>query len=77
MQNGTVNTMLKMVCVFSENKNDCQKQRKKHGHLQKREFKTKTVATALQQSRRWAFKFWGAGLMSHVNWALYCLKILK
>ena len=42
MQNGTVNTMLKMVCVFSENKNDCQKQRKKHGHLQKRELKTKT-----------------------------------
>ena len=50
MQNGTANTMLKMVCVFSENQNDCQKQRKKHRHLQKREFKTKTkdrVATKL------------------------------
>ena len=50
MQNGTANTILKMVCVFSENQNDCQKQRKKHGHLQKREFKTKTndrVATKL------------------------------
>ena len=42
MQNGTANTMLKMVCVFSEDKNDCQKQRKKHSHLPKREFKTKT-----------------------------------
>ena len=50
MQNGTANTMLKMVCVFSENQNDSQKQRKKHRHLQKREFKTKTkdrVATKL------------------------------
>ena len=64
------------MCIFRKQKR-LSETKIKHGHLQKREFKTKTVATALQQSWRWAFKFWGAGLMSHVNWALYCLKIVK
>ena len=76
MQNGTANTMLKMIVYFQKTKTIVRNKEKNIAIYKSVSSKQKQT-TALQQSWRWAFKFWGAGHMSHVNWALYCLKIVE
>ena len=76
MQNGTANTMLKMVCVFSEDKT-IDRNKEKNIAIYKSASSKQKQTSALHQGWRWAFNFWGAGLMSHDNWALYCLETVK